>query len=374
VDPEASAKLFRALEQQRTSAGLARRARWRLAWSDLVRGKDEAAIQRLEPLTRGSQWDIEVQRARYWTAIAKLEVDAEKGRAELEQLAATLPLSYYGLIAAERLGKEPLIERSFVGEKPSDTSHSGVKRAGWLFEAGFPDAALDELASWIHGSSLNRSERLETARLLHRMGDHFRAVRILVDGFGGALEQGIDPEWRAAWQMAWPRPFDLPVRQAVEEFQFDSALVYAVMREESTYQPRVKSSAGALGLMQLIPTTADRIAQTLGVGAFRPEDLFDPETNIRFGTYYLKDLVGRFGGSFPLTIAAYNAGPEAVAGWLTQDGALAHDAFVESVPYPETRRYLRRVLRSYRVYRLLYGGRASEAGSPAPQPNARLSR
>ncbi len=127
------------------------------------------------------------------------------------------------------------------------------------------------------------------------------------------------------------------------------------MREESTYQPRVESPAGALGLMQIIPRTGSRIAQSLATGPFEPESLLNPDTNIRFGTYDLKELLGRFNGSWPLAIAAYNAGPDAVSEWRARDGALAQDAFVESVPYGETRRYLRRVLRSYRVYRLLSG-------------------
>jgi soluble lytic murein transglycosylase len=140
------------------------------------------------------------------------------------------------------------------------------------------------------------------------------------------------------------------------------------MREESTYEPRAESPAGALGLMQIIPPTAERIATSLGVAPLALESLFDPKTNIRFGTYYLKDLLHRFDGSSALAIAAYNAGPEAVNEWRTRDGALRQDAFVESVPYGETRRYLRRVLRSYRVYRLLYGPDGEHAMSAAPQP------
>ena len=156
-------------------------------------------------------------------------------------------------------------------------------------------------------------------------------------------------------------------RTSIAIFGSDPALVYAVMREESTYQPSAESPAGALGLMQIIPPTADRIAQSLGVASFEQESLFNPDTNIRFGAYYLKDLLGRFDGSSPLAIAAYNAGPEAVTEWRTRDGVLAHDAFVESIPYGETRRYLRRVLRSYRMYHVLYGASAGPAAATPPQ-------
>ena len=93
------------------------------------------------------------------------------------------------------------------------------------------------------------------------------------------------------------------------------------MREESAYRPRVSSPAGALGLMQLIPPTADRVAGELGIAGFETERLFDPETNIRLGTYYLRSLVERFGGSRPLAIASYNAGPGGGQRWLRKNGA-----------------------------------------------------
>ena len=95
--------------------------------------------------------------------------------------------------------------------------------------------------------------------------------------------------------------------------------------------------------------------------------MFEPAVNVRMGTFYLTQLLGRF-QSQPLAIAAYNAGPEAVAGWVSSNGELDPDSFVESIPYGETRRYLRRVTRSYRMYRLLYGGSARAAPKPTPEP------
>lgn len=360
-------QLLRKVEGQRASKNLSKLARWALAWDELRQEKYKAAIKRLKPLKRGSQWDVEVQRARYWSAVARVKIDPERGREELTDLAESLPLSYYGLLAADRLETRPEIERSFVGERAKTGNEPSARRTSWLLEAGLDEAARDELESWVRTKGLDRANRVSASRLLHEVGEHPRGVRIVVDGFGGALEQGIDPEWRDAWHHAWPRPFETPVGQATQEFGSDPALVYAVMREESTYLPSAESPAGALGLMQIIPPTADRIAQSLGVASFKREHLFNPETNIRFGAYYLKDLLARFDGSSPLAIAAYNAGPEAVTEWRTRDGVLAHDAFVESVPYGETRRYLRRVLRSYRMYHVLYGEKAGPATATPPQ-------
>ncbi len=365
-DRDEAERLLRLVEKQRHSPGLARSARWRLAWSQIQNSDYAGAIARLRPLTRGPLSDIEVQRARYWSAVARLEQDPEAGRKELRELAEAFPLSYYGMLGADRLGLTPEIEHSFLGEASNDGPFPREQRAAWLLEAGLDESARAELESWARSGRLKRQERVAAASLLHDLGDHFAAVRLLIDGFGGALEQGIDPSWRAAWQYAWPQPFNPAVQAAVEEFEFDPALVYAVMREESTYRPDVESPAGALGLMQIIPPTGTRIASSLGVEPFAPTLLFDPSTNIRFGTYYLKYLTSMYDGSRPLAIAAYNAGPEAVNTWLERDGHLADDAFVDSVPYSETRRYLRKVIRSWRVYQLLY--EAQDGADAGPQP------
>lgn len=364
-DPESAQRLWKRVESQQDAPGLARLARWRLAWDDLRGGDREAAIKRLHPLTRGSIWDIEVQRARYWTAVARLEADPERGTEGLTELAERIPLAYYGLLSADRLGTSPRVGESFLDGDDKLGPYGPEQRALWLLEGGFPDAARIEVEGWVLGARLTRSERVAAAGLLHAVGEHFRAVRILVDGFGGTFEQGIDPGWQDAWLSAWPQPFGSAVQAATREFEFDPSLVYAVMREESTYRPDVESPAGAIGLMQIIPPTGDQIASSLGVSSFAAERLLDPTTNIRFGTWYLKHLMGVFDGSRPLAIAAYNAGPDAVSSWLERDGHLPDDAFVDSVPYSETRRYVRRVLRSWRVYQLLY-----EEDSLAQRPTA----
>jgi soluble lytic murein transglycosylase len=367
-EPERARKMFRAVERQKASPTLANLARWRIAWGELRAGNAAAAIRRLKPLTRGTRWDIEAQRGRYWTAVAQLELDVAVGEAQLRDLVEKVPLSYYGLLAAQRLRVEPNLERSFVGERPI-AAFPRIERARWLIDGGFPEAAGDELESWRRERKLSRPERVAAAPLLHEIGSHFRAVRLLIDGFGGTLEEGVDPEWRDAWVHAWPRAFDKPVAEATLEFDSDPALIYAVMREESTYRAKVESPVGALGLMQITPPTGSRIATRLGIDPFEPGDLLTAKMNIRFGTYYLRELLDRYDGRRELAIAAYNAGPDAVSGWVNLYGTQRQDEFVDSVPYGETRRYLRRVIRSYHVYKWLYD-RDAKAADESPSPAA----
>lgn len=125
---------------------------------------------------------------------------------------------------------------------------------------------------------------------------------------------------------------------AADEFGVEKALVYAVIRTESKFRPQAKSHAGAVGLMQLLPETAEWVAKSLGE---KIGDLYDPRINIRLGTAYLKYLLGKF--SLSDALAAYNAGEGNVAGWI-ESGA-------QEYPYSETRTYVKRVLRSLKVYK-----------------------
>lgn len=368
-DPAASRRLFERVERQTAEPGLASLARWRLAWDDYRSGRSAEADRRLHALANGRDDDIEVQRARYWRAQIVRAKDEEKGREALRGIATALPLSYYGLLAAEQLGEAPQVAHPFVGERAPNAGRA-AQRARLLLDGGFEESARDELESRAIDASVPREERAALAALLHEVGAHHRAVQLVVDGFSDALDRGVDPAWRDVWELAWPRPFASEVDAAVREFEFDGALVYAIMREESSYRPEVESPVGARGLMQLIEPTAERISRSLGEQSFSPDRLFLPEVSVRFGTYYLKELLGEF-GSRPLAIAAYNAGPEAVSSWLGKDGEQRPDLFVESVRYDETRRYLRRVLRSYRIYQLLYAGTPEGGGPTQPQVGAR---
>jgi soluble lytic murein transglycosylase len=125
------------------------------------------------------------------------------------------------------------------------------------------------------------------------------------------------------------------------------------MREESRYRPDAVSVAGAVGLLQLMPDTAARLAPEVGVVGFTAGALVDPAVNLKLGAHYLDALVRRFDGRLSAAVASYNAGPEVVSQWLAGPPR-PDEEWVESIPYGETRGYVKRVLRSLHVYRSLY--------------------
>lgn len=155
-------------------------------------------------------------------------------------------------------------------------------------------------------------------------------------------------------------------REAIEAnaaaFGLDPLLIAAVTRTESKFDPRAVSRKGALGLMQIMPATAEWIAPRLGVGDFHVELLFEPETNIRFGSWYLADLNREFGGRLDVVIVAYNAGRGKVSGWLAEGVWSGNFEDKDNIPYAESRVFLTRVRQAYEQYIRLYRN-STEFGS-----------
>ena len=154
-------------------------------------------------------------------------------------------------------------------------------------------------------------------------------------------------------QLRYPLAFWSTVQRAAAAQDVDPLLIVAIIRQESMFDPAARSPADARGLMQLLPSTAERVA-----AASEPPidhtDLNDPENNIELGTRYLRTLLTRFGADPLKAIAAYNGGDNAVAKWQRQFADLADDEFVESITYRETRDYVKKVVANYRTYQQQY--------------------
>ncbi len=157
----------------------------------------------------------------------------------------------------------------------------------------------------------------------------------------------------AVLRLLYPVHYRETIFPLARQAGLDPYLVLALVRQESRFDPRALSLSGARGLMQLMPATADWVARKMGYQALQPEDLYRPGINLALGIWYLAYLRERFGSVIP-ALAAYNAGEERVRTWMREgrwDGSYAR---IHALPYEETRRFLRSVLRDWRVYRLLY--------------------
>ena len=165
------------------------------------------------------------------------------------------------------------------------------------------------------------------------------------------------PEGDAAahFRIAYPLAYRDLIERHAKSYGVPADLMQALMREESSLDPEVMSWAGAVGLTQLMPSTARAVARQLKLGQPSVAELRDPDLNVRLGTAYLGQLLDRWKGNPALATASYNAGPGAVARWLGERKHLELDEFVEEIPIEETRNYVKRVLGSFTTYRLTYG-------------------
>ena len=150
----------------------------------------------------------------------------------------------------------------------------------------------------------------------------------------------------------YQREFTEYVTKYSNEFDVPEALIYAVIRTESGFDPEARSSVGAIGLMQLMPDTLDWLSRLLDEEAPTGE-ITDPETNIKYGTYYLRYLCDRF-GNLDTALAAYNAGHGRIASWLTNKEYSDDGITLKSIPFEETKNYVNKVTSDYNTYKKLY--------------------
>ena len=218
-----------------------------------------------------------------------------------------------------------------------------------LQEAGDPEAALGELLVAL-SQSRDEPTTVVIAEALQSMGE-FSASTLAANAY---LRRGSRA--RRTYRVAYPRAFAGSVLTQARAYNLRPALLWAVMRQESLFDPRAVSYSGAQGLLQLIPSTWDYVAELL---AESPGDPFRPADNIRYGAFYLAKLLTQFDGSLPESIAAYNGGPGYI-GRLLETPTLTGSAdpypdFYRAITRDETREYVSRVMFNYAVYTELYG-------------------
>ncbi len=366
-----------ALVRDHPSGDYRNEARFRLAWLSRQGGDMGAAIAQLLAIEEDDGVDdYEHARAAYWRARLLLSRGDDGRRAAREIWSGLMvrhPADYYGLLSRARLVEDgaqlpgAVPERAVVLAVADVPPDAGVLRDDSHFRAGvlllrmgLVRETAEELEAIdpdrMRGPSGGAPELvLAVADLLDRAGDHRAAHHLLRTRARGVLGRPPSGDNLRAWRIAYPPAYRDDVRRWAPPAGVPVDLVQALMREESALDPRAISPAGAIGLTQLMLPTARTVARQLRLGRVTRLDLTRASVNIRIGASYLGELVRRFGGSIPLALAAYNAGGGAVSRWLAERRGLSLDEFVEEIPVEETRGYVKRVLRSYAAYQLLYG-------------------
>ena len=163
------------------------------------------------------------------------------------------------------------------------------------------------------------------------------------------------PSW--VTKTEYPLDYAAAIRSAARRYHLDPALVAGVIYAESKFDTHARSTQGAVGLMQVLPQTAEQIARESGGVAFTAADLEDPAVNVRYGCYYLRHALDAYDGDVRAAVASYNAGMGVVSEWRAAAAADGHALRVRDIPYAETRAYVKKVLEARRVYRETYADR-----------------
>ncbi|MDH3546775.1 MAG: transglycosylase SLT domain-containing protein, partial [Gammaproteobacteria bacterium] len=271
---------------------------------------------------------------RYWRAVA---LHGSGQLPEAQALFAELAeeRSYYGFLAADELdasypldGGEIVVNEAIISEL---SNRPELVRARELFLVGLDGRGRSEWDAVVR--YLPREKKIQAAKLAHRWGWHSQAI----SSAAGASE--FDD-----LALRYPLPYAQTFRQHAETASISTTWAYGVARSESLFMRDVRSSAGAIGLMQLMPATGRKVARDLQLPYSGLDTLTDPQINIRLGTTYLGQMAERFGGNRVLATAAYNAGPHRVDRWLPDSGSIDARIWIENIPFNETRNYVRRVL------------------------------
>lgn len=285
-------------------------------------------------------------RWQYWSAraVASTHLDSERARLTFRSLAERR--DYYGFLAAERLGIETQMNHSTLALNPIQSLQlnrmPAVQRALELYAVGDLINARREWNVLLPG--LDEPRQVQAASLIQQSGWTSQAIRM---ANAARLADHLD----LRFPLAYPEYF----RRASHVTAVPESFLIAIARQESAFDPLARSHADALGLMQLLPGTAKRVARQSGLPTPSDDDLLNPAVNVEIASHHLAELMLRYGNRRPLAAAAYNAGANRVDRWIKGASGIPMDVWIETIPFRETRNYVKNVLAFAQVYGRLMG-------------------
>lgn len=346
----AAAKAFAALDDK----SWAKSAQWYAVWSAYLAG--DATPAALDAVAASAKPGSQLARkANYWAARAELPWRFDRAFARYAELITERAMDWYGLlilrdfpglVSHPPLPRPPAVVPTDLAEAVDEIRALSAAQLMWFARRRFAD-----LRPRLRKADLLGLE----GQLAIEVGDAEDTLRHATVRNIARLRHPPDPADAAAWRAAWPLAYPAPIAAAAQRNQVPPALIHAFIRKESAYAPDAVSKAHAKGLMQLLPRTAKRIQADRALGGDAP-DLHDPTTNIELGSWYVGALAARYGGQLPITMAAFNAGPDAVDSWRGARTDLETALWVETIPFLQAREYVKRLTASLVVYGIVRGG------------------
>jgi soluble lytic murein transglycosylase len=358
--------------------------RWILAQERVKAGDLKAAKQWAEAtLTANANHEI-AAKAGFWAGKWAMQLgDAKQAGANFQQVIKDHPESYYAWRSASLLGwnvgdfstvrdLQPTIQPAprrpqlLAGSPALQELHQmGQDRDAWAYwQVEYQNRVQPTVAAQFTDGIMRLS-----------VGDNLDGIFMV-----SSLSDRDKPEEKKQyqtltaqadyWQTLYPFPFEQPIANWSQQHKLNPMLVTALIRQESRFEPQIKSVVGATGLMQVMPETAEFIAAEMKVKGY---NLQSPEDSIKFGTWYLGHTHDEYNDNSMLAVASYNAGPAAVSDWLAKSKTRDPDEFVEAIPYDETKGYVKSVFANYWNYLRLYnreiGQKVAQVSPEQPKTN-----
>ncbi len=356
-------------------------AHWRAGWLNYRQGLYDDAARLFDDQIRLYPMAAETVSALYWRGRLYESQDHSPAHAAANYRAIIRAYQhyFYAQLARARLAAlgntqpidEPQLERfqpvsqpRLADGVPADSPH--LAKARLLANAGLNEYISEEIAADPDSSSWSA---LAVAEIYASEGEDFRAMRALKRALPYEASAPIKAFPLAYWRILFPEPYWDSIKAESAKNNLDPYLVASLIRQESEFNPSAISYANAWGLMQLLPSVGRAMAREEGIMHFQTFQLLDPETNIRLGTRYLRQMVERFGGVQEYALAAYNAGDNRVVDWEAAGPYHGMDEFVESIPFTQTREYVEAILRNEETYRAIdqFAGSQGPARTAAAQ-------
>ncbi len=391
-DAEKSHQYYESLTKEYPRSKFADSALWWQAWLSYVDGDYQVAARNLHKLTARYPRSFLVHQARYWLGkIAEKRGDIPRARAYYRLVLKQGAYTFYGYRAAERIDalenpetaqQASLLDDEIVSCKVNDCSDEPVyssdademppdwteetralltenpsfrKTLDLLYVDMKPDASA-ELWSLQDKFPKKRGALIGVSKAFFELGDYHRSHILVIKKYERFLDSPASGIPEDLWRLAYPLAYWNIITSYARKYGQDPFFIAAVIKEESQFKIDALSPAGARGLMQVMPSTGVRVAQQIKLPKFTREKLYEADTIINIGTWYISHLVKRYRGDLIFVAAAYNAGPDAVSQWIKNTAnSRDRDLFVESIPYMETRGYVKKVLRNYAEYKRIYG-------------------
>lgn len=362
--PKAATEALQTLLTQYQDSEAAAEYRWRVAKTKAESGDFVSAWQWAQPIVVNNPDNKLAPKAGFWIAKWATKLNRpEDATVAYKSVLARFPRSYYAWRSAVALGWDvgdfttvrQQVPQVLKTEKITPTGGSATFQE--LYKLGLEQEAWTQFQSEISDrKKLTLADDFTKGLWQLHQGYNLRGINQI-----GELQERDTPEdqqeWQQLrqtpeyWQALYPFPFESTILKWSKQRQLNPLLVTSLIRQESRFEPAIESAAGAIGLMQVIPSTAKTAAQNIGLSSY---SMTNPEDNISIGTYYLDFTHQKYHNNSMLAVASYNAGPNAVAKWVKRYGLEDADEFVEKIPYQETQGYVESVFENYWNYLLVY--------------------